>query len=165
MDDRWNTTSIAETHGDSIRGRVRILTIILLALVMGQIIFASVVIFALNAWNQPSTGVLMGGIGALFAVQMFAMAVFIPTMAQKAGLKRADGSPESIIPIYQTKTIIAAALLEGSGFLNLVAFMLEHNKWSLIPVGLGILFILSMIPSEMKIANWADGILRTPPAE
>jgi len=68
MDDRWNTTSVAETHGDSIRGQVRILKIILLALVMGQVIFASVVIFALNAWNQPSTGVLMGGIGALFAV-------------------------------------------------------------------------------------------------
>ncbi len=64
-----------------------------------------------------------------------------------------DGSPESILPNYQTKTIIAAALLEGSGFLNLVAFMLEHNKWSLIQWGLGILFTLSMIPSEMKIAT------------
>lgn len=165
MDDRWNTTSVAETHGDQIRAQVRILTIILLALVMGQVIFGGVVIFAMNAWNQPSSGVLMGGIGALFAVQMFAMAVFVPAMAQKAGLKKADGSPESIIPIYMTKTIIAAALLEGSGLLNLVAFMLEHNKWSLIPVGLGILFTLSMIPSEMKITNWADEIRRTPSAE
>lgn len=165
MDERWNTTSVAETHGDSIRAQVFILTIILLALVVGQLMFATVVIFAMNAWNLPSTGVLMGGIGALFAVQMFAMAVFVPAMAQKAGLKKSDGSPEAIISIYRPKTIIAAGLLEGSGFLNLVAFLLEHNKWSLIPVGLGILFILSLIPSEMKIANWADDILRTPPVE
>lgn len=165
MDDRWNTTSVAETHGDQIRGQVRILTIVLVALVMGQVIFAGVVLFAMNAWNQPSSGIMMGGIGALFAVQMFAMAVFVPAMAQKAGLKKADGSPESIISIFLPKTIIAAALLEGSGFLNLVAFLLEHNKWSLIPVGLGIVFTLSMIPSEMKIANWADEIRRTPSAE
>lgn len=165
MDDRWNTTSVAETHGDQIRGQVRILTIVLLALVVGQVMFAVVVLFAMNAWNQPSSGIMMGGIGALFAVQMFALAVFVPSMAQKAGLKKADGSPESIISIFMPKTIIAAALLEGSGFLNLVAFLLEHNKWSLIPVGLGIVFILSMIPSEMKIANWADEILRTPPVE
>lgn len=165
MDDRWNTTSVAETHGDQIRGQSRVLTIVLLALVMGQLIFAGVVLFAMNGWNQPSSGILMGTIGAAFAGQMFAMALFVPAFAQKAGVKKADGSPESIIPIYQTKTILAAAFLEGSGFLNLVAFMLEHNKWSLIPVGFGVLFILSLIPSEMKIANWADEILRTPPAE
>ncbi len=54
MDDRWNTTSVAETHGDSIRGQVRILTIILLALVMGRSSLGSGDLRP-HAWNQPST--------------------------------------------------------------------------------------------------------------
>lgn len=161
MDDRWNTTSVAETHGDTIRSQVRILTIILIALVIGQLAFAGVVTFGFGAWNAPPKGMLLSAIAAGFALQMFAMALFVPAFAQKAGLKKAAGNVDAILPVYQVKTILAAAFLEGGGFLNLVAFMLEHNKWTLVPVGLGILFILSLIPSEMRITHWADEAHRT----
>ena len=161
MDDRWNTTSALESHGPSITAKSMILTIILVALCVGQIIFAAVVIFAMNGWNQPANGMLMSGLGVAFAVQMFAMAIFVPNFAAKAGAKKANGDVDQLLGVYLVKTVIAGAFLEGSGFLNLVAFMLEHNKWSLAPVAAGIFFLLTLIPTPTRIAAWVDEVRRT----
>lgn len=165
MNDRWNTASLAETHGDSIRATANILTIVLLALVVGQLIFAGVVIFAFDAWNKPATGVLMAGLGVAFAVQMFAMAVFVPAFVQKSGVKRANGDVDQLLGMFRTKTILGGAFVEGGGFLNLVAFMLEHNKWSLAPFAAGVIFLLALIPSQARISHWIEETLRSPQAE
>ena len=162
MDDRWNTTSVAETHADVISAKCRILAIILAALIMGQLVFAAVIVFAMNGWNQPPKGMLLSLIAVGFAVQMFAMAIFVPAFVVKTGVKKANGDIDQLLGVCQVKTIIGGAFLEGGGFLNLVAFQLEHNKWSLIPVAAGIFFILTMIPTPMRLTNWLDEAKRTP---
>ena len=162
MDDRWNTTSVAETHAASISIKCRILTIILAALIIGQVIFAAVIVFAMNGWNQAPKGVMLSLISVGFAVQMFAMAIFVPQFVVKTGVKNANGDFDQLLGIYLTKTIVAGGFLEGSGMLNLVAFQLEHNKWSLIPVATGIFFMLTMIPTPIRLTNWLDEVRRTP---
>ncbi len=160
MDDRWNTTSVAETHADVISIQTRILTIILVALIIGQMIFAGVILFMQNGWNAAPKGMLLSLIAVGFAVQMIAMAIFVPVFVVKSGVKKANGDIDQLLGVYQVKTIIGGAFLEGGGLLNLVAFQLEHNKWSLIPVAAGIFFILTMIPTPTRLTNWLDEVGR-----
>ncbi len=162
MDDRWNTTSVAESHADAISVKCRILTIILVALIIGQVVFAAVIVFAMNGWNQAPKGVLLSAIAAGFAVQMIAMAIFVPGFVVKAGVKKANGDVDQLLGVFMAKTIVGGGFLEGGGLLNLVAFQLEHNKWSLIPVATGIFFILTLIPTPMRLTNWLDEVRRTP---
>jgi len=162
MNDQWNTTSASEMHADVIATKCSVLTIILLALIIGQVVFAGIILFAMDGWGRPSTGIWMSAIAVAFAMQMFAMAVFVPTFIVKTGVKNANGDIGQLLGVYQVKMIIGGAFVEGSGLLNLVAFQLEHNKWSLAPVGAGIFFLLTMIPSSMRVTNWLDEIRRTP---
>ena len=156
MDDRWNTTSVAETHADAISVKCRILTIILAALILGQVVFAAIIIFAMNGWNRAPKGMLLSLIAVGFAVQMFAMAIFVPAFVDKAGVKKANGDIDQLLGVFMTKTIVGGGFLEGGGLLNLVAFQLEHNKWSLMPVATGIVFLFLLLPSESRITYWIE---------
>ena len=158
MSDQGRSASGLESLAGAISAKVQILTIILLALIMGQLVFAGVIIFALNGWNQPSTGIWMSAVAVAFAAQMFVMANFVPSFAAKNGVKKANGDITQLPDIYLTKTILGASFVEGSGLLNLVAFLLEHNKWSLAPVAAGIVFLVKMIPSQTRILNWMDEV-------
>ena len=130
MSDQGRNASDLEAVAGAISAKVQVLTIILLALIMSQLVFAGIILVALDGWNQPSTGIWMSAIAVAFAVQMFAMANFVPSFAARNGVKKANGDITQLPDVYVTKTILGASFLEGSGLLNLVAFMLEHNKWS-----------------------------------
>jgi len=158
MSDQGRHASELESMAGVISAKVMVLTIILLAMVMGQLVFAGVIIFAFDGWNQPSTGIWMSAIAVAFAAQMFLMANFVPSFAAKSGVKKANGDITQLPDVYMTKTILGASFVEGAGLLNLVAFMLEHNKWSLAPVLAGIVFLVAMIPSVARITNWIDEV-------
>lgn len=158
MSDQGRNASGLESLAGAISAKVQILTIILMALVMGQLVFAGITLFAMDGWNQPSTGIWMSAIAVAFAAQMFLMANFVPRFAAKSGVKKANGDITQLPDVYMTKTILGASFVEGAGLLNLVAFLLEHNKWSLAPVAAGIVFLVTMIPSTTRILNWIDEV-------
>ena len=158
MSDQGRNASGLESLAGAISAKVQILTIILMSLVMGQLVFAGIILFAMDGWNQPSTGIWMSAIAVVFSVQMFAMANFVPSFAARNGVKKANGDITQLPDVYVTKTILGASFVEGAGLLNLVAFMLEHNKWSLAPVAAGIVFLVTMIPSVARITNWIDEV-------
>ena len=158
MSDQGRHASDLESLAGAISAKVQILTIILMALIMGQLVFAGIIIFALNGWNQPSTGIWMSVIAVVFSVQMFVMANFVPSFAAKSGVKKANGDLTRLPDVYMTKTILGASFVEGAGLLNLVAFQLEHNNWSLAPVLAGIVFLVTMIPSTPRITSWMDEV-------
>lgn len=162
MSDQERNASDSETLAGTISASVMILTIILLSMIMGQLIFAGVIVFVLDGWNQPSSGIWMSAIAVFFAVQMFAMSLFVPSFAAKNGVKKVAGDVTQLPDVYKTKTILGACFLEGSGLLNLVAFQLEHNKWSLAPVAAGILLIAMMIPSTTRITHWIEEVTHSP---
>jgi hypothetical protein len=79
-----------------------------------------------------------------------------------AGADKAYAINESdaLAGLYQTTTIVAAALLEGAAFLNVIAFLLEGNPISLgLAIGLA-MGILAMYPSGQRIAIWIELQLR-----
>ena len=77
----------------------------------------------------------------------------------------AVGSGESqragaLYAVFQTKTIIAAAVLEGAAFLSLFAFMLEGSPLGLVMAILLAAAIIAMFPSAARAADWIERQLR-----
>lgn len=62
---------------------------------------------------------------------------------------------------YCTRTIVAVALLEGSAFFNLIAYLMEGKVLSLILAGVLLVMILMHFPWQSKIADWVQGELIT----
>jgi len=77
----------------------------------------------------------------------------------------AVGSGESqragaLYAVFQTKTIIAAAVLEGAAFLSLFAFLLEGSPLGLVMAILLAAAIFAMFPSATRAADWIERQLR-----
>ncbi len=71
------------------------------------------------------------------------------------------GDVVPLAAIYQTRTVIRAALLEGTAFLACIAYMLEHQTIALAIAGLLLLMILSQIPTVSGLESWLDDELAT----
>lgn len=52
--------------------------------------------------------------------------------------------------------IVEYALLEGACFMNIVAYILERNWWSLGIAGVFVLFMLSNFPTETRFKHYAE---------
>jgi hypothetical protein len=66
------------------------------------------------------------------------------------------GDDGKLFTVFQTKTIISAALVDGAAFLNIVAFLLGG---SLIALGLGLLLalaIVSLFPRMSRVLEWIE---------
>lgn len=66
------------------------------------------------------------------------------------------GDTGKLFSVYQTHTIVAAALLEGAAFLNLVATMLSGSVVTLAVAIMLAMLILAMFPSAQRVAGWID---------
>lgn len=55
---------------------------------------------------------------------------------------------------YQVQLIIGCAMLEGAGFLNLIAYQNERNPSSIGLAGVCVLLILARMPTRSKVQNW-----------
>ncbi len=78
-----------------------------------------------------------------------------PAGEQQLGLGQ-FGDDGKLFTVYQTKTIISAALLEGAAFLNIIAFL---QGGSPIAFCLGLLLALSivaMFPRTSRVVEWIE---------
>jgi hypothetical protein len=76
------------------------------------------------------------------------------TAASRQGVAGLPEDMASYVGLYQTKTIVGIALLEGAAFLAIVAFMLEGN-WIALALGICLAaMILFSFPSAPRVANW-----------
>lgn len=130
---------------------VRVLQIITAAMVMGVVMFAGISVLALEALSDPPDGFLLSGMAAGFAGIAFVMHLVVPAVIAKQQARSA--SAEQLFGVYQTKTIIGLALLEGAAFLNIVAVMVEHNWWSLAVAGGLVFWMLAMFPTQTRVAH------------
>jgi hypothetical protein len=83
--------------------------------------------------------------------------------ASKAGdAGNADPSSDArrVMMAFQTKTILAGALLEGGAFFALIALMLEHHVASLVVAAVLWIAILSRLPSTGNASDWIEERLR-----
>ena len=71
-----------------------------------------------------------------------------------------DEDRHGLLGAYQTSAIVAAALLEGAAFVNVIAYLLEGNPISLGIGGALAVAILLSIPSSSSLEGWIDDKLR-----
>lgn len=154
-------------------GMVRTLQIIVLAMLMGTATFLGVVLFlSLTAWKPlfPVAGpgpVSLIGLG--LAMVNGVLAVVVPRFVERNGLaqlgRNAAGSvevdPETALgQLYQTKTIVGAALLEGAASFQLIALLIEGWVPSLVAALLLMAGILAHLPTAGKFAAWRERVER-----
>lgn len=169
-----------EANGTDLKsGVVRTLQIIVLALAAGVLLFALVAFFlpggGLKPWDANAwVSLLM----AVISLTMIPARMFMPALIAQAGrrsiasgagepVERRSGEPSlpdteegKLLSVYTTQTIFGSAILEGAAFLNLVAFFLEGQLYSLI---LGLLLLaglLAGVPTLHSLESWLERQLR-----
>lgn len=132
----------------SISGQVATLRTIIAAMATGPLVFAAVVLLAIP--GDPQNG-LLARFGLLFA--LVCLGVHQP-IARK--LRSQALTSDQRLGVYTTSTIVSAAILEGGCFLNLIAYMLERDPWSLAMAGLLCVALLFKLPSRRRVEAWLE---------
>ena len=137
------------------------LRIIVFALLMGVAMYAAIVVFVLEPPAQPGDNPLMAQILAGFAAILIVTRMIVPPLMFRATTRAMSAPPKpgasaekptaaadarELIAAYQTKTIVAGALLEGGAFGNLIAYQTQREPYSLVIALLLMLGIAALFP-------------------
>lgn len=134
--------------------QVRTLQIIIAALAGGCVTFGTIAV----AITAGELGV--GELGVVTAVAaVFAVGASVTSLTVRVLFdKQADAGPplatEALLGHYQTRTIVASAVLEGAAFFNLIAVIVEKSIVPLAVAALLVGFLVAGIPTKRRIAEW-----------
>lgn len=140
----------------TVAGTARLLQIITVALIVGVVIFAAILVLVVGVLNQPPQGNLLSLAAIGGAAAGFAMHGTIAEVIVVQNLKNGNRDMSTLCGLYMSRTIVATAILEGAAFMNLAAMMIEHHWWSLIVVGGLLLWMISQIPSPTRVQQWVE---------
>ena len=161
--------SMFPAEGTDPRQIVRTMQIIAVALMMGVVMFLGVVLF-LRLEKQPDANAglpVVSYVGAIFTVMELILRVFVPNLVAIGTIKKFT----TLRPInefkkidfyvpYQASMIVGIALLEGGAFLNLIAFLIEGQTWSLGIVAVLLAIMAVTFPTFDRVDGWAEDQLR-----
>ncbi len=163
----------APWHADAAK-QARILQIIVAALVMGCFIFLLTTLSIGRAVKPPAQPIplplawIACGVLAVEAIAWMVVMQIITAKARRvivnAGAKPAAAASQDtehrdallLLPVYQTKTIVSAAMFEGLGFFGTIAYLVEGNP---IALGLAVLMIVGVaahFPTQGRIVGWVE---------
>lgn len=140
---------------DPVKG-IRTAQIIWGALLMGVLTFAGIVL----TMAQTNNATPLPLIGAVFALMAIGTRFVVPPIIVRAAIQKIpvvdDTIDERLFPIYQTRLIVGMALLEGACFLNLIAYMMGSQWWTLVVLGTLLSLMVVMFPSLNQFYSWAE---------
>ncbi len=141
----------------------RITQIIVGALIQGQIIFAAIVLFTRRDQNGQMG--LLTYMGAGFAALLILAALVVPGQITASSIRRLESERPAdwrtpLAALYQTKQIIEKAFLEGAGFFNGVAYLIEGQRLTLVVWGMLVALMALTFPSQSKFESWAEQVQR-----
>ncbi len=157
--------------------RVRVLQIIVLAMVAGIVCFLTIILtvpglarpLAAERQGQIVTYVAAGygGLALVAAPFMSAGVVSVgrrriarPLSAtpQKAPIRSSptalQGEASSLVVVYFTKTILSAAIYEGSALFLCIAYMLGRKPVALVVAAILLLALLWQVPTSGRARRW-----------
>jgi hypothetical protein len=159
-------------------GRLMTMRIIHGALLAGSAAFAGLAIYIRSRGDQPiAEPPIISYVGVIFAATTLIAFLVVPNI-MAANFRTCVAAGLNPLPVsytrggrpaqpqilegnalwwalYQIRLIVMAALLEGTIFLQLIAYLLEGIGWSL---GLALLFWLSLallFPTRERVETWA----------
>lgn len=133
--------------------QVRVMQIIVFALAMGVVTLGLVVLLVVGpSERQEVPGKefepFISYVGAAAAVVCTVVGVVLPRQMSRQ-------MPHTV-ETYQTTLIIGAALFEGPAFLNVMAYMLEGQAFSLAIAAVLLVFILLLFPTASRVEEWIE---------
>jgi membrane-bound acyltransferase YfiQ involved in biofilm formation len=145
--------------GSRVKATIRTSQIITAAMMVGVTVFG--IVAAVMAAKGPPKAPMLAYVGVLMAVQIVALRFFIPGLFLKTQLKSVKHSEAELVSerlpnLYLTQLIIGLALLEGSAFFNLVAYLMEGQWFSLGIAGAMLALMAMMFPTTNKFESWAE---------
>ncbi|MCA9077261.1 MAG: hypothetical protein KDA93_19700 [Planctomycetaceae bacterium] len=127
------------------------------ALIAGAIVFAvgSLVYVLVILGNPGPTGQFMSwfmlGFGVISTVPVFVAAQLVkPQIADSAD------ETASLIGRCRGRMILRFAGIQGACFCNIVAYLIEHNVWSIGVAGGFIFLMLAMFPTRTRVEQWVE---------
>lgn len=138
---------------------VRTATIIRVAMLSGMLMFAGVVLVVSRpAWGPP------GMLGIVFLVMtatlLGARAMVLSAYDSAATRQLDEQAPEArattLRGAYQSRTIVAGAMLEGAAFANLVGALVERNGIGLVVAGALALAMMVDLPTLNRYRDWVE---------
>lgn len=169
------STSTKITRITTIEQGVRLLQLIVVALIMGVLMFAGVAVFLTFqqgpqvplAPGAPPKMVLIAYLAVGFAMLVTVVRFVVPGIVLNAGVKQAANNqgvdqltPVDLLPSYIASTIVACALLEGAALFNVVALIIDSQVWSLGIVGVLLVLMAVNFPTVDRVQYWADDQIR-----
>jgi hypothetical protein len=153
---------------DSLLGpRLRVLQIIAATLLAGVLTFLVVVIVLVQqrgqGLGQPGDPVVTYVALAFFVTQVGVWAFLPASLARKRVLDlaattaaRGPGAAPAgeLLAVFQTKTIISYAMLEGVAFFGCIAYLLEGDVLALAVVAAPVLLMLLTFPTRPRVLSW-----------
>lgn len=138
-------------------------------LVVGVLMFGLInfaVIFLIGGRIQdPNAPMIVCYLGLASAGLMAVLRFIIPEIVTAAATRpKAGQTPEEfrqqLAGAYQTKVIIGAALLEGAGFFNGVAYVITGSLLNMGAIAVLLTVMAVTFPSQSQFDQWADQIQR-----
>lgn len=143
------------TNDNSPRVLVRVLQIVTAAILAGPLLFLGFI------FTQPAPPPVdtpsQSYIGAAAGAFVILMTMLIRLRPRPASVPQdfrndnfdpaADPVFTALLPVYQVEHIIKIALLEGVAFLNIIAFKMERQSWTLGVAGLLLALIVVRFPT------------------
>lgn len=144
---------------------VRGMQVITIGLIMGAFSFLVIAIGIVQFGMEqaPAEGhlisLVMAGFTVLELVPFFLVPSFVradnPQIRQSLAAPLQEGLTEHHA-VFRLQVIIRLALIEGACFANTIAYIIEHNWWSLALVA-GLLFImLTLFPTRTQIEHYVE---------
>ena len=168
-------------HADLIDNVVRTLRIIVGALVFSLILFISIcaAIGPTTPMPAPAPTIEAGAaqvpadaklplltvLSFLFAATLLPLSVALPGIVGDSSRKKLAagkslaGDVPGLVAIFQTKTIMAAALSEGPAFFAAIAYLMEGNPIALALAALLTVFVGLRFPARARVDHWLEGQL------
>ena len=138
--------------GDLSGQAVRPLQLICTGLILGLVLFSTVVIFlSLSGAMQPAAGTEMVAwiLLALSLPQIVATQIVSSRLQPAGKLDR-----EALLSSYRTSSIVGWAGLEGAAFMNIVGFLIAGNWLSLLIPGVVLCWLAATFPTADRLDNW-----------
>lgn len=133
--------------------KIRILDIIWLGLMGGQVIFLMVVLLVLKgqAVQEGLQGTIDIAAAAFLVPSLIMSQILYKKFIQKA--KESNAGLKQNLASYQTANIIKGALMEGGNLFCIVALMVTNSQWLVIPIVIVLGFFFLQRPSANKFDN------------
>lgn len=171
-------------NAEAVRNITRTSQIIVAALAGGVLVFLAIVLVIETDQPAPAAGQnnplglpMLTLIAVVFGVVNVVLSLLVPGVMVGNGLKqlveRPPGDPAptdpwkegptlpsndvgGLLPLFQTQLIIASALVEGSAFLALIAYMMERHPLALGIAAVLVVVLLSRFPTLDRVHGWLD---------